>query len=107
MKRIEWRGNKLNVVTAQHAVQRPQILGRPFALNGGADLIVWFDQHRGGRGYPGDTKQVSKGDLRNIRKLCKLTSSNGVDSQSFYHGVDDMTSLLSEYQQNLRRLADR
>jgi hypothetical protein len=58
-------------------------------------------------GYPGDTKQVSKGDLRKIRKLCGLTSAHGVDSQSFYNEVDDMTSLLAEYQENLRRLANR
>ncbi|MEY9136487.1 death-on-curing family protein [Bradyrhizobium diazoefficiens] len=58
-------------------------------------------------GYPGDTKQVSKGDLRYIRRQCELTSHHGVDSQSFYWGVDDMTSLLAEYQENLRRLANR
>ena len=58
-------------------------------------------------GFPGDTKQVNKGDLRKIRKLCDLTSRHGVDSQSFYRGVDDMTSLLAEYQENLRRLANR
>ena len=58
-------------------------------------------------GFPGDTKQVSKGDIRKIRKLCGLTSRHGIDSQSFYNDVDDMTSLLSEYQENLRRLADR
>lgn len=58
-------------------------------------------------GYPGDTKQVGKGDIRKVRKLCGLTSRNGIDSQSFYNDVDDMTSLLSEYQENLRRLADR
>lgn len=58
-------------------------------------------------GYPSDTKQVSRGDLRKIRKLCSLNSQHGIDSQSFYHDVDDMTSLLAEYQENLRRLADR
>jgi len=58
-------------------------------------------------GYPGETKQVNKGDLRKVRKLCDLTSANGIDSQSFYRGVDDMTSLLAEYQENLKRLANR
>jgi prophage maintenance system killer protein len=65
-------------------------------------------RHRVGRiGYPGDTRQVAKGDIRKIRKLCGLTSKEGIDSQSFYHGVDDMTSLLAGYQENLRRLANR
>src|ERR1700744_4701126 len=30
-------------------------------------------QRIGRIGFPGDTKQVSKGDLRKIRKLCELT----------------------------------
>jgi hypothetical protein len=64
-------------------------------------------QRIGRIGYPGETRQVARGDLRKIRKLCRLTASHGIDSQSFYHGVDDMTSLLAEYQENLRRLADR
>jgi death-on-curing family protein len=58
-------------------------------------------------GYPGETRQLSKVELRRIRKLCNLTSEHGIDSQSFYHDIDDMTSLLAEYQKNLRRLADR
>lgn len=58
-------------------------------------------------GYPGDSKQIAKGDIRKIRSLCGLTSQDGIDSQSFYYGVDDMTSLVAAYQDNLRRLADR
>ncbi|TFW62708.1 hypothetical protein CT676_00870 [Bradyrhizobium sp. MOS001] len=74
-----------------------------------AALFVGGNSRRriGRIGFPGDTKQVSKADLRKVRKLCKLTSEQGIDSQSFYHDVDDMTSLLAEYQQNLRRLANR
>ena len=64
-------------------------------------------QRIGRIGYPSDTRQVSKGDLRKIRKMCGLTQLEGVDSQSFYYGVDDMTSLLAEYQDNIRRLANR
>jgi hypothetical protein len=58
-------------------------------------------------GYPGDARQVAKGDIRKVRRLCGLTSKEGIDSQSFYYGVDDMTSLIAEYQENLRRLANR
>jgi death-on-curing family protein len=64
-------------------------------------------QRVGRVGYQGDTKQVSKIDIRQVRRLCKLTPKDGVDSQSFYFGVDDMTSLIAEYQENLRRLANR
>ena len=58
-------------------------------------------------GYPGDTKQVARGDVRKIRRICHLTSREGIDSQSFYRGVDDMSSLIAAYQENLRRLATR
>ncbi len=58
-------------------------------------------------GYPGDTKQVSKGDIRRLRRMCGLTSNEGVDSHAFYNEVDAMSSLIAEYQDNLRRLANR
>jgi len=35
-------------------------------------------------GYPGETRQVSKGIVRRVRKSCGLTSREGIDSQSFY-----------------------
>jgi death-on-curing family protein len=65
-------------------------------------------RYRVGRlGYPSENKQVSKDDLRAVRKKCNLTHKHGIDSQTFYFGVDDMTSLLAEYQDNIRRLAER
>ena len=75
-------------------------------------LIALFSgsetRHRVGRvGYPGDTRQVSRGDIRKVRRMCHLMPDDGIDSQSFYHGVDDMASLIAEYQDNLRRLANR
>jgi prophage maintenance system killer protein len=75
-------------------------------------LVAFFSgseiRHRIGRlGYPGDTRQVSRGDIRKVRRMCNLTPDDGIDSQSFYHDVDDMTSLIAEYQNNLRRLANR
>lgn len=64
-------------------------------------------QRLGRIGYPSHTKQVAKGDIRKIRRLCKLTSKEGINSQSFYYGIDDMSSLVAGYQDNLRRLANR
>lgn len=59
-------------------------------------------------GYPSDTRQVAKGDVRRVREMCNLTFKHGfVDSVEFYDGVDPMRFLLAEYQDILVRLADR
>jgi len=58
-------------------------------------------------GFPGWSKQVLQGRLAHIRKELNLTSADGIDSQSFYHDVDDMSGLLTKYQGALRRLAVR
>lgn len=58
-------------------------------------------------GFPGWSKQVGKGRLAHVRKKLKLDSDHGVDSQSFFFDVDDMSGLISKYQGALRRLADR
>lgn len=58
-------------------------------------------------GFPGWTKQIGKGRLKYLRKELGLTAENGVDSQSFFNGVDDMQVLLEMYEGALRRLADR
>ena len=57
--------------------------------------------------YPGGSRELSKGDLRRIRKMLKLTDGDGVDSQSFYRGVDDLRVLIDIYDEPLRRLADK
>ena len=58
-------------------------------------------------GFPGWSKQVFQGRLAHIRKELNLTSEDGIDSQSFYNDVDDMSGLLTLYQGALRRLATR
>jgi hypothetical protein len=58
-------------------------------------------------GYHSETTQVTLGDIKRLRKELGLTINEGVDSKTFYDGTDDMTSLLAEYQENIRRLADR
>ena len=58
-------------------------------------------------GFPGMTRQVSKGDLRKIRSMTGLTQEHGYDSEVFYKGADDFGALVSGYQDALRRLADR
>lgn len=58
-------------------------------------------------GFPGWSKQVGKGRLAYIRKELSLDSEHGIDSQSFFFGVDDIAGLVSKYQGALRRLASR
>ena len=48
-----------------------------------------------------------KGRLRYIRQELNLMPEDGVDSQSFYRDLDDMTALLDLYEGALTRLADR
>lgn len=58
-------------------------------------------------GFPGWSKQVGKGRIAHIRKELGLTSEAGVDSQSFFYEVDDLSGLLAKYEGALRRLATR
>lgn len=58
-------------------------------------------------GFPGWTKQVSEKDIKIIRKATDLTHENGVDSQTFFKGVDSLGALIAEYEPALRRLAER
>lgn len=58
-------------------------------------------------GFPGWSKQVGKGRISHIRKSLGLTVGDGVDSKSFFDGVDDMQMLIQVYEGALKRLADR
>lgn len=58
-------------------------------------------------GFPGMSKEVAKGEIKNTRKLCHLTEKDGFDSKAFYNGAGGMDSLLLEYAKPLRRLADK
>lgn len=58
-------------------------------------------------GFPGWNKQVGKGRLKHLRKELNLTVEDGIDSQSFFNGLDDMQVLMQMYEGALKRLADR
>lgn len=57
--------------------------------------------------FPGDSKQVSKPDIRKVREITGLTSKNGFDSQVFYKELSPLSVLLVKYQGPLKRLANR
>jgi len=52
-------------------------------------------------------QQVNQGAIKTVRRVTGLTAKRGYNSQSFYHGQDDMKALLNSYQDALVRLADR
>ncbi|MGE0583271.1 MAG: type II toxin-antitoxin system death-on-curing family toxin [Steroidobacteraceae bacterium] len=58
-------------------------------------------------GFPGWKKQVGRGAVQTIRKETGLTPEKGYDSQVLYEGADPLASLVSMYEEPLRRLADR
>lgn len=58
-------------------------------------------------GFPGWTKQVHAGAIATVRKETGLTADYGVDSQSFFNGVEPLQKLIAHYEEPLRRLAVR
>jgi prophage maintenance system killer protein len=58
-------------------------------------------------GFPGWTRQVNVNAVKQIRRLTNLTSENGCDSETFYHGADSLPYLIDEFQGLLKRLADK
>ena len=58
-------------------------------------------------GFPRWTAQVSASDIKSVRKMTSLTHEDGTDSGAFFHGLDDMQSLITSYNEPLKRLAYR
>ena len=58
-------------------------------------------------GFPGWSKQVSKGDIKYLRNELGLTQENGIDSAAFYKNADNIRGLIASYEGALRRLAFR
>lgn len=58
-------------------------------------------------GFPRWTQEVGKTDIKAVREMTNLTHRDGVDSASFFHGVDPMQSLIATYHGPLQRLAGR
>ena len=58
-------------------------------------------------GFPGWSKQVSKGDIKYLRGELELTPKDGIDSAAFYKNADDIRGLIASYEGALKRLAFR
>ncbi|MCY4245863.1 MAG: type II toxin-antitoxin system death-on-curing family toxin [Gammaproteobacteria bacterium] len=57
--------------------------------------------------FPGMSKQIARGSIKRVRRICGLMEEHGFDSKAFYNGIGGMDSLLLEYAGPLRRLADK
>lgn len=51
--------------------------------------------------------EVTRSTVKKIREETKLTPEYGVDSQSFFHGIDSMEALIATYKSPFERLSRR
>jgi death-on-curing family protein len=58
-------------------------------------------------GFPRWTAQVSASDIKAVRRMTGTSHEDGTDSGAFFHGLDDMQSLITSYNEPLKRLAFR
>lgn len=58
-------------------------------------------------GFPGWKKQVYPRTLKEVLRIANLTSEHGVDSQSFFKGVEPFGALIDQYSGPLKRLKDK
>jgi death-on-curing protein len=56
-------------------------------------------------GYRNEGETVSVKTMKEIRRLCRLTEEDGVDSVAFYDGSEVIDSFVNQYRTVLRRLA--
>lgn len=88
-----------NFIDVSRIEKRRTLLG----LGKEQERLVWLAQI----GFPGWKNQVGQGAIATVRKKTRLTPEYGVDSNSFFRGVDPLHALIESYQGPLHRLAFR
>jgi death-on-curing family protein len=91
-------GNYINVVRIEPA-RPPKFLG----IGGKPEREFFVAQV----GFPGWKDQVHKAALKTVRESTKLTARDGCDTQVLFEEAEPMTSLISEYAEPLKRLANK
>jgi prophage maintenance system killer protein len=56
-------------------------------------------------GYRNEGEEVSIKTIKQLRRMCKLTEEDGVDTHAFYEGADIIDTFVNRYRTVLRRLA--
>jgi hypothetical protein len=91
-------GNYINVVRIEPA--RP---ARFLGIGARPEREVFLAQI----GFPGWKEQVHRSALKTVREATKLTTENGCDSQVLFEDAEPLSSLISEYAEPLKRLANK
>lgn len=91
-------GNYINVVRVE-PTRRANFLG----LGGRPEREKYLAQV----GFPGWKDQVHKSALKTVREATGLTTKNGCDTQVLFQEAEPLSSLISEYAEPLRRLANK
>ncbi|HEY2009835.1 MAG TPA: type II toxin-antitoxin system death-on-curing family toxin [Rhizomicrobium sp.] len=91
------RGNHIDVVKVR--IQKP-FLG---IIGSTKEVHIKLGQI----GFPRWTAEVGKGAIKTVRQITNLTHEDGVDSASFFKGLDTLQSLITSYHDPLMRLAER
>jgi death-on-curing protein len=56
-------------------------------------------------GFHSEGEVVSLKTIKALRRMCRLTEEDGVDTQAFYEGADVIDTFVNKYRTVLRRLA--
>ncbi len=57
--------------------------------------------------FPGWGRQICLRDIKFVRKITGLIHENGVDSEAFFHNAEPFAALIWQFQNPLKRLADK
>jgi hypothetical protein len=91
-------GNYINVVRVEPA-RRANFLG----LGGRPEGEKYLAQV----GFPEWKDQVHKSALKTVREATGLTTKNGCDTQVFFQEAEPLSSLIREYAEPPKRLANK
>jgi prophage maintenance system killer protein len=69
--------------------------------------MVEKEKKIGSIGFPGWSRQVSADVIKFVRKQTNLTAEDGIDSEKFFHEIDSLPALISQFQELLKRLANK
>jgi hypothetical protein len=91
-------GNYINIVRIEPAKR-----GKLFGIGARPEREVFLGQV----GFPGWKDQVRKSALKTVREGTGLTTQNGCDTQVLFEDAEPLSSLISEYAEPLKRLANK
>ncbi len=89
-------GNYIDIV--RYEEQRVGLLGR---------RVRRVPRRIGRMSWPGEHQSVGIGEIKRVRRMCRLTEADGVDSDAFYDRAAVIDAFVNTYRTLLRRLARR